>query len=388
MACVWQLRGKSPYWIGQFADATGKRRNRSTKQTDRRKAQIVVDTWEKAAKAARAGELTQAATVKILAELLEATGGKLHVESIAGFLDGWLAGREKMGRAKGTMHHYRSIIGSFLAHLGPRRGAASIASLSATEIEGWRNAELARGVSATTADNKVRVLGAALNSARRKGLALANPAEAVESAGGVAETREPFTGPELTALLGAADAEWRGMILLGAWCGLRIADAAGLTWGNVDLDKGLLAFQPAKTRRRSAEPLRVAMHAELVAQLETLPPGVGNAPLFLSLHGQDSSALSKRFSDLMRTAKIIVRKGRAKTGQGRQFNSKGFHALRHTMISRFADANVPADVRQAMAGHSSDAMHRKYVHLNVQTQRDALAKLPGVRGQPSPTPSA
>jgi len=45
------------------------------------------------------------------------------------------------------------------------------------------------------------------------------------------------------------------------------------------------------------------------------------------------------------------------------------------MISRFANASISADVRRAMAGHSSDEQHRKYVHLNIDTQRTAVATL-------------
>lgn len=384
MACVWKLpANKSPFWIGQFTGPDGRRINRSTKQTDRRKAQTVADTWEKAARKARLSELTQAASVKILGELLEATTGEtLHVESIAGFLRGWIASRESLGRADATARRYRSVIESFLAHLSGPRAGASIASLSAGEIEAWRNAELQSGKGATTADFGLKVLRAALNAARRKGLALANPAEAVEAAGGAAETREPFTAEEVVALLNLADKEWRGMILLGAWCGLRIADAANLTWASVNLRDQLLSFQPAKTRNKQAAPLILAMSPELVEHLSTLTPGVGKAPLFPSLHGRKPGShggLSNEFSRLMGRAGVMVRKGREKKGAGRQFNSKGFHSFRHTMISRMANANTPPDVRRSMVGHSSDAIHRKYVHLNLETQRKALAALPAFK---------
>jgi integrase len=326
--------------------------------------------------------------VKVLSELLELTTGEsLNIESIDKFFNGWVTGRETIGRAEGTTKRYQGVIDSFLTHLGEKRGAASIASLSAAEIERWRNAELASGKGATTADFGVKILRIALNSARRKGLTLSNPAEAVDAAGGAAETRDPFPAEELASLLRVANDEWRGMILVGAWLGLRLADAAGLTWDGVDLAAGVLTFQPAKTRGKSAEPLRVAMHPELQVYFAKLPAGVGKAPLFPSLFGRkpgSQGGLSNEFSRLMEKAGVVVRKGRSKAikgekkTKGRQFNSKGFHSLRHTMISRFADAEVSSDVRRAMAGHSSDAMHRKYVHLSLDTQRAALLKLPAV----------
>src|SRR5947209_1100093 len=53
----------------------------------------------------------------------------------------------------------------------------------------------------------------------------------------------------LRALLSAASPEWYGLILFGYQAGLRLSDAAHLTWNNVDLEPRLLTFQPQKTRR-------------------------------------------------------------------------------------------------------------------------------------------
>lgn len=380
MACVWKLpRNKSKFWIAQFAGPDGRRLNRSTKQVDRRKALAVAEKWEKAAQKARLCELTQAASIKILGELMElTTGAVLNVQSIEGLLRGWIADRVTLGRTDATGKRYKSVIDSFLAHLGPQRSGASVASLTGSEIEDWRNAELKEGKGQTTADFGIKVLRAALNSARRKGLILANPADAVESTGATAEIREPFTPAELADLLRVANPEWRGMILLGAWCGLRIADAANLTWENVNLDAGTLTFQPQKTRNRGSQPLVIAMHPELTAALAALPRGKPKAPVFPSLHGRKPGShggLSNEFSRLMEQAGVTVRVGSEKKGVGRRFRSKGFHSLRHTMISRMADAEVSSDVRRAIAGHSSDAVHRRYVHLNIDSQRIALSKL-------------
>jgi integrase len=58
----------------------------------------------------------------------------------------------------------------------------------------------------------------------------------------------PFTESELRKLLNVSgDSDWRGMILLGVHCGLRLADAADLTWSNLDLQQGSITFQPKKT---------------------------------------------------------------------------------------------------------------------------------------------
>lgn len=59
----------------------------------------------------------------------------------------------------------------------------------------------------------------------------------------------PFTAEQVRALLSVASSEWYGLILFGYQAGLRLSDAAGLTWNNIDLEQRLLTFQLQKTER-------------------------------------------------------------------------------------------------------------------------------------------
>lgn len=381
MACVWQ-NPKSPYWIAQFTSADGRRVNRSTKQRDRRKAQKIADAWEDAAVKARSHELTQAASTKILSDLMELTiHEKLKVESIEDCLNGYIASRKTLGRSEGTAKRYEAIVSSFLEFLNAGRRKASVASLSTAEIEAWRDAELASGKGGTTVDFGIKVLRAILSAARRRGVILSNPAEAVEMVGDAAESKDPFPAHELKALLRVASLDWKGMILLGVWCGPRLEDAANSTRENIDLEAHTYTIWPKKTSRRSSKPLVIAMHPELVEHFRSLPPSIGKAPLFPSLYGRKAGShggLSNEFARLMERAGVAITLGKEKTGKGRQSKNKGYHSLRHTMISRMANAEISADVRKAMAGHSSDSAHKRYVHLNVETQRAAVRKLPRI----------
>jgi integrase len=370
----------SPFYICQFRNTTGKRVTRSTKQEKLAPARKVAEAWEQAARLARGHELTQAASTKILGELMEATMGEaIRRQTITDTLNAHLAGAGGGLAQKSTADRYKPVVTGFLAHLGKDRAAASVASLTPAEIEAWHRAEVAAGKSASTADYGLKVISAALARAKRLGLLLHNPAEAVRTFGHASEARQPFTDAEVAALLSVASDEWRGMILLAAWCGLRLADAAGLTWANVDLTSKTLSFRPSKTRHRDGQPLVVTLNPELVAALEALPRGIGAAPLFKNLHGRKPGShggLSNEFARLMVRAGVAVGKGEAKEGKGRQTRTKSFHCLRHTMISRMANAEVSADVRKAIAGHSTDTAHRRYTHLSLDAQRQATEKLP------------
>jgi integrase len=198
-----------------------------------------------------------------------------------------------------------------------------------------------------------------------------------------AEERLPFTEHQVRDLLQVADPEWRGMILIGAHTGMRLHDAANLTWQNIDLVGRMLTFRDEKTSSRKTRGKRdtvIFLHDDLVAYLESLPTNDNpQAPLFPSLFGKPSgshSGLSNSFNRLMAKAAIRAPLSKEKNGKGRRFRALGFHSLRHTFISKLANAEISPDVRKEITGHSSDEIHRRYVHLELDAQRRAIAKIP------------
>lgn len=367
--------------MAKFRDATGRVVMRSTKQKTHRDALKVALTWEDSAMRARAGELTQAASVKVLRDLMEQTTREtLKTPSIRETLDGYIEAIKATGKAASTVARYRPIFTRFLAHIGEFRARASVASVTVSEVESWRNAELAAGVSGKSANMGLGILRAALNAAKRRGEILHNPCDAVADVAARSDEREPFTEAEIVKLLRAANGtDWQGAILAGAWTGLRLADVAGLTWGQVDLAGRLLTVTPDKTDKPLTQPLA----DELRDYLASLPPGVGKRPLFASLHGRitgRNGGLSNEFGRLMARAEVAVPVGREKKGRGRQVRTKSFHSLRHTFVSRLANADVSADVRKALAGHDTDEAHARYTHLAFTKQTEALAKLAAIGG--------
>ena len=90
MSCVWKSP-KSRFWIAQFTDNTGRRRNRSTKTTDRRKAQKLAEYYE----AAYARKRTARQIREVIASAYtEITGEQLVNKSPRSFSHSWLAAKE------------------------------------------------------------------------------------------------------------------------------------------------------------------------------------------------------------------------------------------------------------------------------------------------------
>jgi len=399
---------ESPFWQAKFKGLNGRAMWLTTKQMDYRKALAVAERWKKAVELASRWELTQIRTQKIVADIWELTKTPATVEITKGFLndllkhsisqelagqnfekfcDEWLdSKKDARATAESTLKRYRPVIQGFLAHLGEKRRQASVASISAIEIQRFRNSEIQAGKSPTTTNFAIRVLRGLFNTARDQEIIPTNPAKAVQLLPEESEDRVPFDENQVKALLARAGLEWKGMILFGYHCGIRLTDAANLTWENIDDDCRKLTFRARKTAKRkkqkSGKDSVVYLHSDLKQYLELLPTGDDpKAPLFPSLYGKESGSyggLSNAFSRLMDEAGVKSPLGEAKTGKGRRFRELSYHSLRHSFISRLANAEVPADIRKQIVGHSSDDIHRRYTHLDLGLQQKAIEKLASV----------
>lgn len=409
MASVHRKNSGCAHWHAVFRSSTGKQIWLSTKLSDRRKALAIANVWEESLRLAEAAELSQlrcdslfrrvsgitksartlAKTEKLLKNLLHQSSGEtLEGRDFQAYCADWLATKQSGKKvAPATLDKYRRALRRFIDFLPEKRRTASLSSIAPTEIEHFINAQCALGLSGATVSNALAALRSLFSDARRKGIIQTNPAEAVDFGGADHEERIPFSQEGAIALLKTTplQSEWRGMILLGLHCGVRITDAANLRWANIDLLERTLSYQAAKTarRKRGADKVTtIALHADLLTYFESLPATDNPLlPVFPTLFGRTSSGrngLSLQFRALMESAGITQPLGAEKSGKGRQFRTLSFHSLRHSFVSRLANLEVSADLRKTMVGHSTDSAHDRYTHLDISHQHAAVAKLPSV----------
>ncbi len=87
MASIRQ-RARTKFWFACFTLPNGRRVQRSTKETNRKKAQQIADKWE----AATRGRVTARQTQRVIAELYrDITGQHLVFPTVREYFDSWVA---------------------------------------------------------------------------------------------------------------------------------------------------------------------------------------------------------------------------------------------------------------------------------------------------------
>ena len=255
------------------------------------------------------------------------------------------------------------------------RAKLSLAHITPKDLRGYRDAELAAGKSPKTANLSVKVVSAAFNAAQRQGYITSNPCTALENLAEETAERSTFTAKQVVELIGTAEGDWKGAIMLAYFTGARLRDVANMRWSSIDLAAKVVTFTPSKTKKSVAIPL----HADLEAHL-LKSPGIGKAFLFPSLAGKGTggkTGLSGQFAAIMARAGIAGKITRH-SPEGRANNSLSFHSLRHSFNSAMANAGVSQEIRQKLTGHASAEMNTVYTHHELAPLRAAIAAIPSI----------
>ncbi len=269
---------KSRYWYACFSVPTSdgklKQVQRTTKETDRRKALELARKLETAARI----QLTEAQAHKTIAELYAVAnpGDTLPGSSVRDWFTSW-AKNKAIETAPSTASNYQRTADHFIKSLG-KRADLPVNSLSVRDVLSFRNARAQR-VSISSANTDLKIVRMALKDALAAGLCLTNVAVGVKPAKSSEpkNERRPFTIGELKRIYRKAEGEWRGIFLIGLYTGARLEDCAHMTWQNVDVDQRKLNYVSGKKNRRQS----VYIHQTLLDFLLTLPAGDNpKQPLF------------------------------------------------------------------------------------------------------------
>ena len=385
---------------------------KSTKHTNKAKAKGVAAEMERAAHgvvkagtddAQRAKAILAEAVTELEQERFTALSARKHMVRLLALATGeemteftieswsaeWLR-RKQRDSSKATMARYKSHTEALLDWLGDTRRKKPLESLTALEARKWRDHLQDGGRTGKTVLSYTKDAGAIYRAAIREGLVSFNPftaLEAIDTSDSL--DRKPFTGVEVANLMAHAPSEeWRGLILIAAFTGLRLGDASKLTWEAVDLEEKRITLVPSKTKKKKRE-VRIPIQPDMLVYLLAAPvvedsPSAPVFPKLSRLKIGDRAGLSQAFNKIMAKAGVdrgkpsrVIVEGQDK-GAGRITYERGFHSLRHTFTTWLRTAGVSEEDRMALTGHSTRESHQIYSHTDEAALRDAIAKLPSL----------
>lgn len=384
MASIWK-HPESKYWHANFTLPGGGRTNRSTRETDPKKAAKIAEGFELAAR----HRMTEGQVRRVISELYERISGTpLTSATVREYFVGWLE-RKRVENADSTADRYASAVRPFLDFLGARADA-ELMFVTAKDLTKFRDAQ-AKRLSVASANLCLKILRVAFAQAFRDGLINDNPATrvAIIKRQGAVSVRRAFTLPELQRLLAQASDEWRGLIYFGFYTGQRLGDLARLSWQNLH---GLGTTSPelrlvtGKMGRQQIIPLAKPLLCYVESELSA--GDYPRAPLFpktwQTIERQDgrTGSLSGQFYRLMANAGLVPhrshsaqREGKGRSGR-RATGELSFHCLRHTATSLMKNAGISSAIVEDIIGHDSSAVSAHYTHIDGEAKRNALDVMP------------
>jgi integrase len=238
-----------------------------------------------------------------------------------------------------------------------------VKSIERKHLVAFKDALLAENKSPNTVSKALAAVKSVLSFGLNNGFITVNPALGIKvarkSSTNGDDKVEPYTIEEARALLGASsrlEGANRWLPWLAAFTGCRLAEAAGLRSEDVKQidDVWCVSIEDSPVRRiktassRRVIPLAPALiEAGFLSYVETTKASGRVFPdVTADRHGVVGAAYSKLYG---RWARKVVADRR-----------KVFHSWRHLVEDRLRDAVVPEDQRDALLGHSSSRMGRRY----------------------------
>lgn len=238
-------------------------------------------------------------------------------------------------------------------------------------------------VCASTYNGRICVLREIFHVLAEKAGLVDDPWDGVRLYADDCHSRRELTIDELERLIKSATKAgdmWRRLFTIGMYTGLRLGDCCCLAWNAVNLERGVIQLIPAKTRKHArGQPITIPIHPVLMSALNEIPkPDRGDfvlpelADFYKNSKWRVSHGLELIFKAAHIETSVRIEGRRTRTPEAT------FHSLRHTFVSLAANAGVPLPVVASIVGHSSTAMTRHYYHETEEMLRQAVAAIPSL----------
>lgn len=333
----------------------------------------------------------QRALTEAKAALLQGRLGPSTKQTVKEYLEGWLATVRPTVRDS-TYHANALNVRRILPHMGHIR----LDALKPAHVQNLYTALLERGLSERSVQQCHMVLHKALSDAMRLDLVVRNVTEAVSVPRPKRKERPTYTATELAALFGATEGDrFHALWVILGTTGLRIGEALGLRWSDIDTERRQLVVRRALVRLRNGGGLDLAepktSRSRRTVQLGDL------ACAALQAH-RERQAFERRAVGIDWQERGLVfctrfgtplDQGRIHAHWRRAIEKSGLrairiHDLRHTVATLMLEQGEHPKVVQECLGHSSIALTMDtYSHVAPTMQREAMDRLDALIARPA-----
>jgi integrase len=300
------------------------------------------------------------------------------------YLKDWLATTVTASRRAGTYLRYETAC---RVHISPVIGKVKLAKLTPQHVQKVQTRMLQAGKSPATIRLVRACLCSALTQAEKFQLVARNVVKFVDNVRDDADEPEPLTPEQAAALLRTLQGhEFEQLFTTMLATGLRIGEALGLTWANVESEHKRLHVRqqlteiPGKPRQFSEPKSKsgkrtVPLIPDAITALRAQRARYVERKLHLGSAWQD---LDLVFADesggflVSRRVERVFKQLCERAGLAATFTP---HALRHSTGTYLTASGVPDRVIMQLLGHSSLDMTRRYQHVMSSMMHDAADRL-------------
>lgn len=300
----------------------------------------------------------------------------------------WLENYQKEHIKARTYSRYQGLI---TMHIVPTLGERNISELGRREIQEFLTQQKKDGnvrngekLSATSTNMMLSVLNLAFEYACDMEYIEENPCERVRRTKSEAKKIEAFTVEEQRAIeveIGRSDDRRLHGVLLCLYSGLRIGELLGLTWNDVDLDRGVIKITKTVYREKNESGTwqlcvdtpktkasnRVIPLPEYITDMLRQNYRSAKTPYIVE------NKKGERMS--IRSYQYIFEKLTERAG-ARKLN---FHALRHTFATRAIECGMDLKTVADIMGHQNASITlNRYAHCMLDHKIEMMQKLPRV----------
>lgn len=301
--------------------------------------------------------------------------------TVGEMLDQWLKDVVPLRVSPSTLANYSSVVKT---HIKPALGRKRLSTLTTDDVQAFISRKRDAGLSARTVRLLRGVLVQAIDQAQRKGKVPRNVAALSEGPRVEQGEKRGLTIDEAKILLKAVNGErLEALYLLMLSTGLRPGEAFGLTWSNVDLEKGLATIKQALSRRPGGNVIGEGKTGKKGWRTVNLPPPVVDSLLAHRKRQDNEGHLAGKFwqeHDLVFCTPVGTaldpdnhRRAFKTLVESAGLGCLSPNELRHSAATIMLAQGVPLNVVSKVLGHTSIRIAADVYGHTVASQTEAAA---------------